>query len=187
MVLIDGVEELAADAGVFACVASVRNHPGFLVLIVCQVVAFGNFLADNFVVDGCRLGKGDNVLSLASGGEGVASPSVCKGDEVALAFRFDSDVVFFIGFALAEMEGGAGDVGVHGISWFSCGLGWSQTLKCHTRLKVRHSYCPGDGLVLIQADRVGVFTRCVEASVAVLVSESRIIDDGVELISFVVG
>ncbi len=47
--------------------------------------------------------------------------------------------------------------------------------------------CPGDGLVLVDADDVWIFRRRIEVSVVFVVSESRIVDDGVELIPFIIG
>ncbi len=41
--------------------------------------------------------------------------------------------------------------------------------------------------MLVDADDVWVFRRCVEASVVIAVSESRIVDDGAELIPFIIG
>ena len=43
------------------------------------------------------------------------------------------------------------------------------------------------GLVLVDADDVRIFGRCIEVSVVIVVSESRIVDDRVELIAFIVG
>ena len=61
-----------------------------------RAVAFGGFLADEFVVDPVGFLEGNDVPGFASGGQGVAATAIGEGHDVALAFGFDGDVVFLV-------------------------------------------------------------------------------------------
>lgn len=111
----DGVEQLAADAGVGALVAALlidRRRR------IAGAVTLGDLGLHQLVEGLGGFVKRHRMRGFRSGGERAAASSVGEGHEVTLAFRFDGGVIDLVGGALAEMERGGldgGGGGLHGV------------------------------------------------------------------------
>jgi hypothetical protein len=91
-VLLDRVEQLAADPAVAALVAGLAlgfgGDPG-----VGEVIALGQLRGDELVEDLGGFGEAHRMGGFRSGAERVAAAAVSEGHDVAFAARFDSGVI----------------------------------------------------------------------------------------------
>ena len=92
---LDRVEELAADAGVAAFVASLAIGCGGG-LHCCEVVTFGELGFDELVEDAFGFFECDRAGGFDPGVEGVASSAIGEGDDVAVVLGFDGGVIDFV-------------------------------------------------------------------------------------------
>ena len=113
--LVDGIEELAADAAITSFIASLGI--GSLSFRTVSV-AFGGFGGDEFGESLGGFGETHRMLGLGSSREGVAAAAVGEADDVTFTARFDGGVIDFVGVSFAVLEGGGlecGACGCHGM------------------------------------------------------------------------